>query len=1515
MEVLDTKIYDENSSNFINVGTPRSSRKNKRRKSLGLKNNDSNRNVQEQEDSNTVSIDSATKGDFPVILSKPAAQLDDPSPVKDVSSNVATKRASKPPIAKFTKDGMRESLITFAETPKSENNKETEPTMPAMTPGMNDKMSDLMTPAAINNSRKQYAGRTPKHNYSVDFDSDSDESSKVDVMSFEKDSSPTVCNMLPPATADTPVLDELKTIPLPHVVSETSLEAKATVMSMAPVVSAPVKRVESPSVAVPALSMQYSSRRTSQSPLMPTPPLTMDVQMVAPPCLPNVAPIETKSDTPMTLTAMEPVAKMPSPSLCMPTVFHAAIPRVAPDTISESTAGNELIGTDIFEEIPSVSVTDELAEEKSMEVAHVDMPPLAVEKEVLTSTESDAPMFVSEMDTSLMSKAAATIANTEEILRLTDPSGAVPAPASAETSESGLPTDTSIIVIEKDPTFQFNPLNTNSGVFAPSVKNTRKILNNANKPIESAASAHEKELGSGINTSFPALPSTQFQNKAIHNNSTKVNAKVEQTHTDVIPITTKALDINATGCGNTRSGPSRALNRNRAPCGSNISGSVHPIGISVNMSVMRPSATLTTGEVEDTASTPTTSSSEMCKRDEEDEEVEGPNVTAIIENHGVKPHVPKQNHHYQPHSINFGKDNKNFKMMSNIILPSNQTWGSQLHYQHRDALVAPDMNATSLGYYKTNDIMQNSGRRRHAFGSSSSVVSTDTATISVESGTSEASSEFVYDLTTANHFEIESDSSPVAIEAVAEAEVDLDTSVCSYTSSSTKSNHNDTTITLNDVYNDFESTPMMVVASAKEVFTTRQAINKASSKEEYVELDYEDENRGDMKELLLVGDEINKATTIKVTYGNKRSNGVLCIKSRAVQMRFDPYHTSSTSGYMSAITPIKCNNTPAVCAFEVSPYKLDVAPDTVGTSYITFTPKAYGVYSGALKLISNNKSFVILLRGECKNPTPLSNWPMGLIPIAQKEDERAEEEGMGSSVDLDDENSILECLQTSMMDRSGSKSANNGLPPRSPTATVMLSDTFSAMKACNNLSSQCDVSVSTCFSSDEPHESQINCSIGEKADYDSMGASNMDSSFNSLHDSKCIATPPHDVDRDNISHMTMSSVHSMNDDAKVVDAAMGLESLALNQSTTGVEAEPNKQHWIHQWIQEQKKQAVATISSVHRSNHKIISKSPVNMPASLRLAAANISSAKKSPKVSSLQLSHTKSIPSSCSNSVLETYRSCLTSAGSVSESLCASESHSMQMTESLVSKHERFDSVLPSTPIAKSVAPSNTAKSRCQTPGSCISAAQALLMIRQRYASKSAIDTCISGTMTPTSIRAKSTAAIPTSVHKSLVQSNACISTETTNTSMVSGYLADHYMSLNSSQTASHSMVSLSPSPYKIRRTYTDSVSESESVPESFVFFSNPVVDFGDNVTVGSLCRMKAELCNTSENQVQLTVLDPSLPFVVLHNNITIEPKSYVKIPIRFIPAVPGKSFDSQLTVTMENHPPIVLQLKGKSN
>jgi hypothetical protein len=51
----------------------------------------------------------------------------------------------------------------------------------------------------------------------------------------------------------------------------------------------------------------------------------------------------------------------------------------------------------------------------------------------------------------------------------------------------------------------------------------------------------------------------------------------------------------------------------------------------------------------------------------------------------------------------------------------------------------------------------------------------------------------------------------------------------------------------------------------------------------------------------------------------------------------------------------------------------------------------------------------------------------------------------------------------------------------------------------------------------------------------------------------------------------------------------------------------------------------------------------------------------------------------------------------------------------------------------------------------------------------------------------------------------------------------------------------------------------------------------------------MKVEICNSSDRELVVRLSDPSLPFIVLHNEIAVPAKSFVRLPVRFVPVTPS--------------------------
>ena len=109
-----------------------------------------------------------------------------------------------------------------------------------------------------------------------------------------------------------------------------------------------------------------------------------------------------------------------------------------------------------------------------------------------------------------------------------------------------------------------------------------------------------------------------------------------------------------------------------------------------------------------------------------------------------------------------------------------------------------------------------------------------------------------------------------------------------------------------------------------------------------------------MKEITLVASP-GGYSTISLTFGNEKDRRIR-MRPKALQMRFDPVSKTKNSA-------LDFDNN---AAFEVSPRLLDIPIGSERTMYVTFSPRAglCGIYSGALKVKTGKKTFVLLLRGE-----------------------------------------------------------------------------------------------------------------------------------------------------------------------------------------------------------------------------------------------------------------------------------------------------------------------------------------------------------------------------------------------------------------------------------------------------------------------------------------------------------------------------------------------------------------------
>jgi hypothetical protein len=94
-------------------------------------------------------------------------------------------------------------------------------------------------------------------------------------------------------------------------------------------------------------------------------------------------------------------------------------------------------------------------------------------------------------------------------------------------------------------------------------------------------------------------------------------------------------------------------------------------------------------------------------------------------------------------------------------------------------------------------------------------------------------------------------------------------------------------------------------------------------------------------------------------------------------------------------------------------------------------------------------------------------------------------------------------------------------------------------------------------------------------------------------------------------------------------------------------------------------------------------------------------------------------------------------------------------------------------------------------------------------------------------------------------------------------------------------------------------------------VFFRKTAANFG-SVAVGSLTRVKIELCNATEAEQLVFLGDPSLPFVLLHNEVRLRPRSFVRVPVRFLPVQSREYFAELMAQTANGEHHACIKLSG---
>lgn len=86
----------------------------------------------------------------------------------------------------------------------------------------------------------------------------------------------------------------------------------------------------------------------------------------------------------------------------------------------------------------------------------------------------------------------------------------------------------------------------------------------------------------------------------------------------------------------------------------------------------------------------------------------------------------------------------------------------------------------------------------------------------------------------------------------------------------------------------------------------------------------------------------------------------------------------------------------------------------------------------------------------------------------------------------------------------------------------------------------------------------------------------------------------------------------------------------------------------------------------------------------------------------------------------------------------------------------------------------------------------------------------------------------------------------------------------------------------------------------KSGLYFRKTTAQFG-SVALGNLVRTKIELCNATNKEVVVYLGDLHAPFAIMHNEVRMRPRSYVRIPLRFVPTYPGE-YSAELIAQFED-------------
>lgn len=108
-----------------------------------------------------------------------------------------------------------------------------------------------------------------------------------------------------------------------------------------------------------------------------------------------------------------------------------------------------------------------------------------------------------------------------------------------------------------------------------------------------------------------------------------------------------------------------------------------------------------------------------------------------------------------------------------------------------------------------------------------------------------------------------------------------------------------------------------------------------------------------------------------------------------------------------------------------------------------------------------------------------------------------------------------------------------------------------------------------------------------------------------------------------------------------------------------------------------------------------------------------------------------------------------------------------------------------------------------------------------------------------------------------------------------------------------------------------TSQVSVQSTRRKEGLYFRKTEVNFGE-VVVGTLVRGKIELCNATDRSLKVYIGDLQLPFVLNHSEVLIKPRSYVKVPVRFLPVSGGLYVREMIAQSADGLETALIKLSG---